>query len=364
MPRERSDQSSGWSKSSLLGAAAVVALAAIGVALVASGKSQEFGVTSKHSNNGTSKTTSSSTSSTSANPKGASSGNGSASGRKESSQSEEKHGGDETLKKLSKLYHESRNEDPQVEIVRQRTVELNSKDIQRLGLAPNSSWKDFNKDVDEITAKDESAKVVYMIRHGEGDHNAAEREYGTEKWENEIAKTDEYLDACLNEVGRDQAQKLQEAFAQARKDGLKVDAIIVSPLTRAIETAKIGLGDDWDKLPIYAVEMCRERFGKNMCDKRRSVAELKEKFPEINFDYFMESEEDPWFTPIREADDHIEKRIAYFFNWLAQTPWKHVVVAGHSSYMAHTTKVLKAPYHWPANCELVPVTIHKKDAQH
>mmetsp|Transcript_16404 Transcript_16404/g.29183 ORF Transcript_16404/g.29183 Transcript_16404/m.29183 type:complete len:336 (-) Transcript_16404:386-1393(-) len=312
------DVSAAWPSTFLLGAAVVVALAAVGVTFAIRAR----GSTTVRSN--------------------------------------DPYANEKALVKLSKHYHESRDHKCLVEFLPQSTIQLTSKELHRLGLSPSATWHDFERDVAKLEEEEESIKVVHLIRHGEGDHNAAEREFGSEKWENEIAKSPRFRDAHLNSVGQQQCEKLRESFTAALDNGFRADVIIVSPLTRAIETAKIGLAEIWGKVPIYAVELTRERFGKNTCDQRRSISELKNEFPEINFDLFMESEHDEWWTDERETDEHIETRIAYFYNWLMQTPWKRVVIAGHSSQMAHTTKVLKAPYHWPANCEMVPLVIHKK----
>lgn len=227
-------------------------------------------------------------------------------------------------------------------------------------MKPDASWGAANTAFAEARVAHPSAKTVYLVRHGEGDHNAAEREYGSEHWENVVAKSDKYFDAHLNVVGLEQCSALSTAVASAEVDGMRVDVIIVSPLTRAIETAKYGMASAWGTVPVYAVELSRERFGKNMCDKRKSVAQLKQEFPEVNFDLFMESEEDAWFTEQRETDEQVERRVALFYEWLMHTPWTHVAVVGHSSYMAHSIKTLGAPYYWPANCELVPLVVARK----
>mmetsp|Transcript_16094 Transcript_16094/g.29428 ORF Transcript_16094/g.29428 Transcript_16094/m.29428 type:complete len:221 (+) Transcript_16094:712-1374(+) len=212
-----------------------------------------------------------------------------------------------------------------------------------------------------VRTKNEKARLLYLIRHGEGIHNVAEREFGKEHWESVEALTEKYFDAPLNDVGERQCAELQSSFQKATEGGMPpVDTIIVSPLTRAIETAKLGLAHIWGKVPTYAVDLCRERYGKNLCDKRKSVTELKKLHPEINFDLFMDSQEDEAFTPVRETDEAIEQRIAAFYNWLTHhtpTAWGTVAVVGHSSFMAHSVQWLQAPYHWPSNCECVSLAV-------
>mmetsp|Transcript_17600 Transcript_17600/g.38520 ORF Transcript_17600/g.38520 Transcript_17600/m.38520 type:complete len:354 (-) Transcript_17600:36-1097(-) len=238
-------------------------------------------------------------------------------------------------------------------------LQPNGKELWRLGLKPGYDWTDVKVGMKKLEEEDPSARMVYLVRHGEGIHNVAERELGSERWETVEALSDKYFDAPLNNVGIDQCVDLNKAVVNAMQDGMKVDVIIVSPLTRAIETAKYGFASIWGKVPVFAVEMARERFGKNKCDKRKPITQLKSEFPEVNFDLFMESEQDSWFTTKREDDEAISKRIAYFYNWLIQSQWKNVAIIGHSSYMAHSIQNLGAPYHWPANCELVPLVVRK-----
>lgn len=231
--------------------------------------------------------------------------------------------------------------------------------LERLGLEQGASWAQVLELLTRLRREgDASARVVQLIRHGEGLHNVAERELGSHYWETVEALTDKYFDAPLNDVGRAQCAALNAHFLAARARGLPdPDAIIVSPLTRALETAKLSLAHLWGKVPVYAVEMSRERMGKNQCDRRKPVSQLRREFPEVDFDSFMENEHDVWFTPARETDEAIQRRVRLFYGWLKHAPWDHVAVVGHSSYMAATLKDLGHKYHWPANCECVSVLV-------
>jgi broad specificity phosphatase PhoE len=231
--------------------------------------------------------------------------------------------------------------------------------LERLGLEQGASWAQVLELLARMRSEgDASARVVQLIRHGEGSHNVAERELGSRYWETVEALTDKYFDAPLNEVGRAQCAALNAHVLAARARGLPdPDAIIVSPLTRALETAKLSLAHLWGKVPVYAVEMSRERMGKNQCDRRKSVSQLRREFPEVDFDLFMEGEQDEWFTPARETDEAIQRRVRLFYGWLKHAPWSHVAVVGHSSYMAATLKDLGFKDHWPANCECISVLV-------
>jgi phosphohistidine phosphatase SixA len=60
------------------------------------------------------------------------------------------------------------------------------------------------------------------------------------------------------------------SYAGAKDKGLELDLVVVSPLTRAIETARLGLADAWkdENVPFVAMEWCREHYGKNTPDRR------------------------------------------------------------------------------------------------
>ena len=90
------------------------------------------------------------------------------------------------------------------------------------------------------------AKILFLCRHAEGAHNAAEKLLGSERWETIEALSEEYFDASINEAGEKQSNVLKGAVDDAIHDGLKIDLIVVSPLTRAIQTAKIGFASFWN----------------------------------------------------------------------------------------------------------------------
>lgn len=159
-------------------------------------------------------------------------------------------------------------------------------------------------------------------------------------------------------MGEDQSKQLANAFQEAIRDqGLKIDAVFLSPLTRALETAKLALDSIWEEVPKISFEMARERHGKNICDKRRTRSELKTAWANVNFDDFLLSEEDPWFTERRETPDQVKDRVKIFLEMLFDHPYETIVVVGHSDYMSHAVEVAGFPPHWPANCEVVPMIL-------
>jgi broad specificity phosphatase PhoE len=236
--------------------------------------------------------------------------------------------------------------------------------LDLLGLAPGATFADFEAlfEREKARAAQESANVhvraLYFVRHGEGDHNSAERRLGSEQWENVEAKKPKYLDARLNVVGRRQAERLGVAVRRAAP---KIDGIVVSPLTRAIETAAIGLRHVWGSVPVLALEVARETLGKNWCDKRRPLSVLREEFPAVDFRLMDPVEEDPWWTPQRETDAHLQLRVRALMRWILSPEGlgglERIAVVGHSGFMSNAMHVLGHPPHWPKNCEMVPVVV-------
>ena len=149
----------------------------------------------------------------------------------------------------------------------------------------------------------------------------------------------------------------QHMDAAMQNDGLDIDCFIVSPLVRAIETARHIQAFRDHQAPILAMEICRERFGKNLCDKRRPLSELKKHFPGIDFDTHMESEEDPWFSAERETPEAVQARVVAFMAFIQASKFKSVCYIGHSDYMSNIVKVVGAGEHWPENCEVMSFMI-------
>eukprot|EP00941_MAST-03F_sp_MAST-3F-sp1_P004673 g4673.t1 len=265
---------------------------------------------------------------------------------------------------------------PQPNSLFEETVDGN---ISLLGLKPGKSFLDFENAVEKFKKEDPNSeiKVLYFIRHGEGEHNVAEKLYGSEHWEAVEAKKEKYFDPQLNDTGVQQASKLGSLLEKS--NFLRIDAIVVSPLTRALETARIGLSKWWGKVPTFSVEIARETVGKNYCDKRRSLTELKNEYPCVCFDLMEGVEEDPWWTPERETIHHVELRVKGLLHFLALATRgdsmtvedeeessldlerlkgaERIAIVGHSGFMTAAMKILG---HWSlhaANCEMIPVIV-------
>lgn len=118
-----------------------------------------------------------------------------------------------------------------------------------------------------------------------------------------------------------------------------IDLIVVSPLTRCIQTALIIFppNNSNRNTRIICKEELREAFGVYYPDKRRSISELQNQYPVIEFDTTNNTtNEDVYWRPDkRETFEDVINRIISFFRWLSKTKsnYKKIVIVTHGVWM-------------------------------
>lgn len=181
-----------------------------------------------------------------------------------------------------------------------------------------------------------------MARHGQGVHNVAEAHYGTPLWDAHWSLLDgdtslglTWFDAKLTEQGIAEAQKANDFWPHAF-DVLKIpfpEKLYCSPMARCLETSQIT----WRNVQLPQTtpktevkELLREVLGEHTCDRRRTKSQIKENFPDVEFEEGFE-EEDPLWTVERETDDQFDGRTKLFFDELFEkTNDLFVATSGHS----------------------------------
>lgn len=105
-------------------------------------------------------------------------------------------------------------------------------------------------------------------------------------------------DARLDPTGKAQSVALGVRIREAR---MQVDVVLVSPLTRAVETALLMFpSDPAPTVPIVAIELCREAHGGHPCDQRRTISEISKEFPQVNFSQIL-TDHDAWHRKDRRC---------------------------------------------------------------
>ena len=172
---------------------------------------------------------------------------------------------------------------------------------------------------------------IHFIRHGESEHNAR-FEAGLDPLALRFDAT--LRDAGLTALGRAQAEALTTDM-RARPE---IELIVVSPLTRAIQTMLIGFANHAGARLVH--DLHREHL-QNFCDVGRSPALLAKEYPQLAFHHL----DNPWwYTSLDgdavyapEPDDMFQARVTGFESWLKARPEAELAVVGHGTFLRHLT---------------------------
>jgi broad specificity phosphatase PhoE len=175
---------------------------------------------------------------------------------------------------------------------------------------------------------------IHLIRHGQSTFNALF----------DLNPVDPlHFDACLSQLGIDQVAAARQAASE-----IPADLVVVSPLTRALQTT-VGLFGE-AAVPIIVTDLHRERL-EHSCDRGRSPSVLAAEFPTLTFDHLS----DPWWYDGQEDDrgvavepDHLfARRVTDFSQWLRARPEDVVVVVGHGEIFRRLSS------RYLRNCEIM-----------
>jgi len=165
-----------------------------------------------------------------------------------------------------------------------------------------------------------SCVKIHFVRHGEGQHNLLAKQRGGCTCNTDPLKCpykdEKVMDARLTELGRDQA-RTNQPFTETLTN---LSLIYVSPLSRAVETALLAFNshNQNNLCPFVANENLREQNGKHICDRRRSVDEIKLDYPTVDFNG-LKTNEDVLWTEERETKMNVALRAKEFFEYLTLT---------------------------------------------
>lgn len=157
----------------------------------------------------------------------------------------------------------------------------------------------------------ESYKLVFFARHGQGPHNVVIGKYGYDEWKRKwhaLERDGDYVyapDPPLTDLGIAQAIENNIVWKQQLAQGAPVPTrFYVSPLQRSSHTLVLT----WKDLrphesKVKVVENLREIIGFHLCNKRSSRTTILERFDSQGF--FTEdgfAEEDELHDPIHEEE--------------------------------------------------------------
>jgi broad specificity phosphatase PhoE len=171
----------------------------------------------------------------------------------------------------------------------------------------------------QSTAEQSStSQTLFLIRHGQ---SLANRDYD---------ESAAYRDAGLTDQGIAQAKALQKQL-----EALQLDLVVVSPLTRALQTCQNALPPSYTGpvlvLPEIA-EVCSSHYS---CGQKRNV--VQPKFPSA-FDWSNVPEDEIWWWPYdkkrtSESQDYQTKRMEKFRRFIQERPERRIAVFSHGDYL-------------------------------
>ena len=194
-----------------------------------------------------------------------------------------------------------------------------------------------------------------MIRHGRSLGNDLMDQPGNRWGDPEFRDDASLLDASLSEVGVRQAQELS-SLAGGLQDMAKVELVVVSPLTRTLQTMQHAVLPQLpNDVPIIVHPLSTERVY-TASDTGRRVSELRAEFDDsrINFDLVAEDtnwwfhtdnpsadwrpcDAQQWYAVPGEPQDVFEARLDKFEEWLATRPEKYICLVSHWAVLRHLT---------------------------
>lgn len=170
-----------------------------------------------------------------------------------------------------------------------------------------------------------------LVRHGQGAHNVKD------DWS--------IPDPKLTKLGRRQAENLCDEVELAG-----AELFVVSPLTRALQTAAIIWGED-PKLPCVVTPMHSERVD-DTCDIGRVKSALEREFPFLRSWGGWDELPEQWPRSKLQDKNWRSERVPIFLEWLRRRPEQRIAIVGHGEFFKEFTEMLGARTSLK-NCEVV-----------
>ncbi|CAK9054951.1 Phosphoglycerate mutase-like protein (AtPGM) [Durusdinium trenchii] len=209
-----------------------------------------------------------------------------------------------------------------------------------------------------------SDRRLLLVRHGESEYNVHYAKHHQDPGD--------FWDAPLTSTGEEQAASLKQKLLPE-----KVDLVVSSPLTRAIETALRASPTG----PHLATPLASEHMEAS-CDIGRPTSELRAVYPKVDF---QDLSEVWWYVPQecrqgitveesrrlftqegrRESRKDFERRVDDFVSWLSQRPEKVIAIFAHADFfncfLHRYFGETEAKYqdYWMKNCELLQLPLQK-----
>lgn len=233
-----------------------------------------------------------------------------------------------------------------------------------------TSWQRLNYYIETLNRKANKADryaLLFLGRHGEGYHNAAETYFGTPAWncywsEKDGNATVTWADAHLTETGIQQARNVN-AFWRKLTTIEKIvppQKFYTSPLYRCLDTARLtfsGLPFSM-RSPIVIKENLREGISAHTCDRRSNKTHIHHSFPTYKFEAgFVEF--DPYWTELHaepSADQDIRSK-KVLDDMFGNDDSTYISATAHSGEIASLLRVMGHRIFGLSTGSVIPVLV-------
>lgn len=167
-------------------------------------------------------------------------------------------------------------------------------------------------------------KLLYCIRHGTALHNINFWKIGRK------AYTD-FKDTPLIDKGKMEAVQLGIDW----KKLFSVELILVSPLSRTLDTAKY-IFQDHPNVPVIALdELMEHPQAEELCNQRFDKTELVNRYPNIDFSRISDNPKIYWSNRHIHKKElvNLDNRINIFKEFVRKRPEKTIAIVSHGSLL-------------------------------
>ncbi|KAI4276528.1 MAG: hypothetical protein LQ337_002410 [Flavoplaca oasis] len=218
-----------------------------------------------------------------------------------------------------------------------------------------TQWQRFENQIFRLnreSGRKVQYKLVFMGRHGEGYHNAAESYYGTPAWNCYWSLVDgngtvRWDDAQVTPEGVKQALAVNAFWASE----LKIQKVppprsyYTSPLTRCLTTANLTFSglDLPSRHPFVPVvkEFLREGISGHTCDRRGSKSYIQQAFPNYRIEPGFTETDQLWQAYRREVEiDQDIRSKAVLDDVFSTDDETYISITSHSGEIASLLRVL------------------------
>ena len=137
--------------------------------------------------------------------------------------------------------------------------------------------------------------------------------------------------------------------SSAQENNVRIQAIFVSPLRRALQMTRAIIDGLYNRPPdytsacppVYVADAIREQYSGQAIDQRRPLSQIRRENPRFDCTTYIRCEKDPWSEAARvpESTAELTVRCAELLQVLRRCPFNRILVVTHERLLHHLLAV-------------------------